>query len=150
MPLLPTRIFNRKDRVPRRFRRELKKDAALVLEERRPGKLLIQTVIGPNGHRTLTTEAFSACLLVSRKRLLLATTSGRRVNLPLDDAEDLRWRHLFVRTPMPELLAISYNAVHLEEGWEGLWEFRVNTENAQKIKEILLKAGLQKGSAEKR
>jgi hypothetical protein len=141
-----SRLFTRRGKIPRKYRRELEEEDIIFSAERIPGKLLIETINGPHGHTTLSTEAITGCLVITHSRIFWSTTRKHLVNLPLNDPEDFRYLSLHVRTSMPTLLAISYNAIDMLEGWEGVWEFRFNIPDTQKTCETLLGLGLKQGT----
>ncbi|MCK9175129.1 MAG: hypothetical protein M0O96_07620 [Desulforhopalus sp.] len=71
---------------------------------------------------------------------------GHLANLQGDAPEEFRYLSLHVHTPMPNLLAISCNAIDIQKGREGAWKFRFNIPNTQKTFETLLRPGLRKGA----
>ncbi len=141
-----SRLFTRRGKIPHKYRRELQEEDIVFSAERIPGKLLIETINGPHGHSNLSTEEITGCLIITSSRLFWSTTRRHLVNLPFNDPEDFRYRSLHVRTSMPNLLAISYNAIDMLEGWEGVWEFRFTIPDPQKTCETLLRLGLKQGT----
>ncbi len=72
------------------------------------------------------------------------TYGKRQINVPV---EDPKVANLYVDAPKGQRLCISFESSHFREGWEGVIEFRFNTEKALLFRDAIISIGAQWGNA---
>jgi len=116
----------------------------VLSDEGMAGVFVTQKVRGPGKRYRHRKEGFSGCLAITKVRVICCTFGKRQINIAVDDA---RMAHLFVDTPEDTKLSISFESSNFRDGWEGVIEFRFNTEKANPFRDTLVRFGAQPGTA---
>jgi len=130
--------------VPMKIRPVLEEEGIVLADEGIAGTLVMRNIKGPGRRFIHRREGFLGCLLVTSRRLLACSFGKRQINIALDDP---RLGDIYLRQTGFDRLAISFEAAHFREGWQGVMEFRFKTEKASDFNDKLLSLGLSKGTA---
>lgn len=130
--------------IPGKLRPVLELEGVVVLDEGMAGWFVTTHVNGPGKLFRQRTEGFSACLAVTRVRVVCYTCGKRQINISV---EDPKIANLYVDTPAEQKLCLSFESSIFREGWQGVIEFRFNTDKAHSFREALLAIGAQQGTA---
>jgi hypothetical protein len=134
----------RAGRIPRRWREELEREAPLLADEGLPGRFIAVDVRGPGRIWKHRSEGFSGWLAVSRARFVAYSYRRRQVHIALNDP---RITELHVDLLEDDWFALSFQSGRFREDWTGVLELRYRTVKARQIRDALLTAGAQPGSA---
>ena len=126
--------------VPGKLRPILEQEQIVVLDEGMDGKFIAKNVVGPGKRYRNRSEGFSGCLAVTRQRALCYTYWKRQINISVDDP---KIAHLHVQVPADGLLTLSFESSLYREGWQGIIEFRFQTEQAIEFRSALMSMGAQ-------
>lgn len=130
--------------VPKKIRPILEAEGIVVLDEGMGGRFVTKNVKGPGKRYRHRSEGFSGFLAVTKKRVICYTYGKRQINMSV---EDHRLSELYVSAPDEETLSISFESSVFREGWEGVIEFRFDTEKAIQFRDALGALGAGQGSA---
>lgn len=130
--------------VPKILRPVLEKEGVVVFDEGIGGWFVTKHVKGPGKRYRHRTEGFSGCLAVTMVRVVCYTYGKRQINISV---EDPKIANLYVDTPKEKKLCLSFESSNYREGWEGVIEFRFNTDKALLFRDALIAIGAQQGTA---
>lgn len=126
--------------IPKKLRRVLEQEGIVVLDEGIGGRFVTKHVNGPGKRYRHRLEAFSGCLAVTKARVVCYTYAKRQINISV---EDPGMANLYVETPGEQKLCLSFESSNFQEGWQGVIEFRFNTDKAYQFRDALLSIGAQ-------
>jgi hypothetical protein len=129
---------------PKKLLPVLQQEGVVILDEGMGGWFIASNVNGPWRRYRHRTEGFSGCLAVTKERVVCYTYGKRQMNISVRDP---KINNLHVDLPNRQQLSISFESGTLREGWQGVIEFRFNTEKAILFREALLAVGAQQGTA---
>lgn len=130
--------------VPKKIRPVLEQEGFVVLDEGIGGWFVTKNVKGPGRRYRYRTEGFSGCLAVTKVRVICYTYGKRQINISV---EDPKIANLYVDTPEEQKLCLSFESSNFREEWEGVIEFRFNTEKALLFRDALITIGAQQGTS---
>ncbi|MEE4295058.1 MAG: hypothetical protein V2J20_00390 [Wenzhouxiangella sp.] len=130
--------------VPKKLRPVLEQEGVVVLDEGIGGWFIAKNVNGPGKRYRHRTEGFSGCLVVTKVRVACYTYGKRQINISV---EDPRIANLYVDSPQEQKLCLSFESSIFREDWEGVIEFRFNTDKAIQFRDALIATGAQQGSS---
>jgi hypothetical protein len=131
--------------IPVKARPVLEAEEIVVSDEGMSGWLVTRDVTGPGRRYRQRREGFSGCLVITGKRLICFTHGKRQINVSVNDP---RLSALVVNAPDDQTLSISFESSLFQEGWQGIIEFRFNTEKAQRFQDVLGALGARKAAPE--
>lgn len=82
--------------------------------------------------------------MVAQKRVICYTYGKRQINISV---EDPIIANLYVEILKEEKLCLSFESSDFREGWNGVVDFRFNTDKALSFPDALVKIGAQQGTA---
>jgi hypothetical protein len=130
--------------IPRKLRPVLEEEGVVVLDEGMGGAFVATHVNGPGKRFRHRSEGFSACLAVTKVRVICFTYGKRQINIGVNDP---KVENLWVECPDDNKLCVSFESSVFREGWEGVIEFRFNTDKAIQFRDALVAIGAQEGTA---
>lgn len=130
--------------IPRKLRPVLEEEQIVVADEGMGGWFISRNVKGPGKRFSHRREGFSGCLVVTQKRIVCFTYGKRQINIAVDDP---KISGIFVSIPQPEIFSISFESSAFRDGWQGIMEFRFNTEHALEFHDAISSLGAQQGAA---
>jgi hypothetical protein len=130
--------------VPKKLLPLLKQEGIVVSDEGMSGLFLAKNVNGPRRRYRHRSEGFSGCLVVTKERVICYTYGKRQINISVKDP---KIANLYVDNSKEEKLCLSFESSDFREGWNGLIEFRFNTNKANQFREALIEIGAQQGAA---
>ena len=130
--------------MPRRWRTELEREAPLIADEGVPGRFIARDVRGPGRIWKHRREGFSGWLAVTGKRFVAYSYGRRQVHIALDDP---RMAELYVDLPETDWLVLTFDSGRFRDDWSGIFELRFRTTEARRLRDALLSAGAQTGTA---
>jgi hypothetical protein len=131
--------------VPKKLRPVLEQEGVIVFDEGIGGWFLTKRVSAPGKRYSHRKEGFSGFLAVTKVRVVCYTYGKRQINISV---EDPKIANLYVDTPEEKRLCLSFESSKFREGWEGVMEFRFNTDKALLFRDALVAIGAQQGTAE--
>jgi hypothetical protein len=132
--------------VPKRVRPVLEKEGIVVWDEGMKGHFITKDLKAPGRRSIHRSEGFSGWLAITQQRILCYTYRKRQINISIDDP---KLSELFVCTPDPQTLSLSFESSVFREGWQGVVEFRFQAEKALQFADVLGSLGARHGAAEK-
>ncbi len=129
--------------IPKKLLPLLEQEGIVVSDEGMNGRFITRHVSGPGKRYRHRSEGFSGCLVVTKKRVICYTYGKCQINISV---EDPKIANLYIGIPKEEL-CLSFESSVFREGWDGLIEFRFNTNKAHQFYEALSKIGAQQGTA---
>jgi hypothetical protein len=130
--------------VPKKLLPVLEQEGIVVLDEGMGAWMVTKHVDGPGKRYRQRSEGSSACLAVTRARVVCYTYGKRQINISVKDP---KMSKLFVDTPREQELCLSFESSDFQEGWRGVIEFRFNTDKALLFRDALVAIGAQQGTA---
>jgi hypothetical protein len=130
--------------VPRQLLPVLEQEGIIVIDEGMKGCLIAKHIDGPKKRYRKRSECFSACLALTKERIVCYTYWKRQINI---STKDPKIAELYVDAPREQKLSISFESSIFREGWEGVMEFCFHTEKALLFRDALLSIGVQQGTA---
>ncbi len=130
--------------IPRKFLPVLEKEGIVVSDEGINGWFLTKHVNGPGKRYRQRSEGFSGCLAVTKERVVLYTYGKRQINISVKDP---RIADLYVDVPKDRRISVSFESSAFRQGWEGVMEFRFDTEKALQFRDALVSIGARQGAA---
>ena len=130
--------------VPKKSLTRLEQEGIVVSDEGMGGCFIAKHVNGPGKRYRHRSEGFSGCLVVTKERVICYTYGKRQINIFV---EDPKIENLYVDILKEEKLRLSFESSDFREGWNGLIEFRFNTNKAHQFREALIEIGAQQGAA---
>jgi hypothetical protein len=130
--------------VPKRLLPVLQQEGIVILDECMCGSLVMTNVDGPYKRYRHRSEFFLGCLAITEQRLVCYTLWKRQMNISV---EDLKLKNLYVDLLSQDKLSISFESSCFREGWQGIIEFRFQTDKAPQFRDALLAIGAQQGAA---
>jgi hypothetical protein len=130
--------------VPKKLHTLLEQEGIVVSDEGMGGCIITKYVNGPGKGYRHRSEGFSGCLVVTQERVICYTYGKRQINISV---EDPKIANLYVDMLKEEQLCLSFESSNFREGWNGLIEFRFNTNKAHQFREALIEIGAQQGAA---
>lgn len=130
--------------VPKKLRCVLDHEGIVVLDEGIGGWFVTQHVNGPGKRYRHRQEGFSGWLVLTNVRFLCYTFGKRQISIFV---EDPGIANLYVDSPSEQKLSLSFESSDFREGWQGIIEFRFNTDKAVLFRDALVAIGAQKGAA---
>ncbi len=130
--------------VPKQLRPVLEQEGMVVCDEGIGGRLVTKHVDGPGKRYRNRTEGFSGCLVITKERVVCYTYGKRQINISI---EDPKIANLYVDTPDKNSLWLSFESSSFREGWDGVIEFRFNTDKALLFRDALIAIGAQQTTA---
>lgn len=131
--------------VPRRMRLVLENEGLVVWDEGMRGRFITNDLKAPGRRSIHRSEGFSGWLAITQQRVLCYTYRKRQINISIDEP---KLSELYVCTPDPEKLSLSFESSVFREGWQGVVEFRLQTEKALQFADVLGSLGARHGAAE--
>lgn len=129
--------------IPKRLLSILENEGIVIFDEGISGWFVTRDVKGPRKRYWHRSEGFSGWLAITKKRVICFTYWKRQMNISV---EDPRISKLHVNAPNEQTLSISFDSSVFRDGWEGIIEFRFNTEKAQKFQDVLTCLGAQQSA----
>ena len=126
--------------IPKKLRPILDAEQIVVADEGMGGWLICKDVKGPKKRFIKSTQGFSGCLVVTKKRIVCFTYRKRQINIAVDDPKISK---IFVGIPKEELLSVSFESSAFRDGWRGIMEFRFKTTKASEFRDVLRSFGAQ-------
>ena len=130
--------------VPKKLFSLLEQEGIVVSDEGMGGRFIAKHVNGPGKRYRHRSEGFSGCLVVTKERVICYTYGKRQINISVKDP---KIDNLYVDISKEEKLSISFESSDFREGWNGLIEFRFNTNKAHQFRGALIEIGAQQGAA---
>ncbi|MGB5444347.1 MAG: hypothetical protein WBM99_02480 [Psychromonas sp.] len=130
--------------VPKNLLSLLHNEGIVVSDEGMSGWFIAKHVNGPRKRYRHRTEGFSGCLVVTQERVISYTYGKRQINISVSDP---KIANLYVDILNEDKLCLSFESSDFREGWDGLIEFRFNTNRAHQFREALIEIGVQQGTA---
>lgn len=130
--------------IPKKVLPVLEGEGIVISDEGMGGWFIAKNVKGPGKRFVRRSEGLSACLVITKKRVISYTYHKRQINIAIDDP---RISHLYFTASNDTTLSISFESSVFQEGWEGVIEFRFKTEKASQFLDVLTSIGAQKGHA---
>jgi len=131
--------------VPKRVRLVLANEGIVVWDEGMRGRFITNDLKAPGRRSIHRSEGFSGWLAITQQRVLCYTYRKRQINISIDDP---KLSELFVCTPDPQTLSLSFESSVLREGWQGVVEFRFHTEKALQFADVLGSLGARHDAAQ--
>ncbi len=128
--------------IPKKLRPILENEGIVIFDEGMGGWFITKNVKGPGKRYRCRAEGFSGCLVITKKRIICFTYWKRQINISV---EDPKLSKLYVNVPRWQTLSISFESSVFLDGWEGVIEFRFNTDKALKFQEVLRSLGAKDG-----
>ncbi len=129
--------------VPRQLRPVLEQEGIVVCDEGIGGRFVAKHVNGPGKRYRHRTEGFSGCLVITKSRVICYTYGKRQINISVDDP---KIANLYVDTPDEQSLWLSFESSNFRAEWNGVIEFRFNTDEALLFRDALVAIGAQQGT----
>lgn len=129
--------------IPKKLRPALEREGVIVSDEGIGGLLVLKHVNGPRKRYRHRTEAFSGCLVVTKSRVICYTYGKRQINISVEDPKLV---NLYVNTTNEQKLFLSFESSNFRTGWEGVIEFRFNTDKVFLFYDTLVALGAQQGT----
>ena len=130
--------------VPKKLLPLLEQEGIVISDEGMGGWFITKHVNGPGKRYRHRSEGFSGCLVITKKRVICYTYGKRQINISV---EDPKIANLYVDILKEEKLSLSFESSDLRQGWNGVIEFRFNTDKAHQFREALITIGAQQGAA---
>ncbi len=130
--------------VPKNLLPVLEREGIVVADEGMGGWFITKHVNGPGKRYRHRSEGFSGCLVITKERVIGYTYGKRQINISV---EDPKIANLYVDILKGEQLSLSFESADFREGWNGVIEFRFNTDKAHRFSEALMEVGAQQGTA---
>jgi len=130
--------------VPKKLLPLLEQEGIVISDEGMGGWFITKHVNGPGKRYRHRSEGFSGCLVITKKRVICYTYRKRQINISV---EDPKIANLYVDILKEEKLSLSFESSDFRQGWNGVIEFRFNTDKAHQFREALLTIGAQQGAA---
>ena len=130
--------------VPKKLSPVLEQEGVVVFDEGIGGWFVTKHVNSPRKRYHHRTEGFSGCLAVTKARVACYTFGRCQINISVKDPNIA---NLHVDTPKEQKLCLSFESSVFREGWEGVIEFRFNTDKALLFRDALVAIGAQQGTA---
>lgn len=130
--------------VPKKLLPVLEQEEIVVLDEGMGGWFVTKQVDGPGKRYRHRSEGFSGCLAVTKARVVCYTYGKRQINISVNDPKMTK---LYVDISKGHKLCLSFESSDFREGWQGVIEFRFNTDKAIQFCEALVAIGAQQGAA---
>lgn len=131
--------------VPRRVRPVLEDEGIVVCDEGMRGRLITNNLQAPGKRNLHRSEGFSGWLAITRQRIICHTYRKRQINISVDEP---KISELHVSTPDLQTLSLSFESSVFRERWQGVVEFRLQTEKAPQFANVLRSLGARHGEAE--
>jgi hypothetical protein len=122
----------------------LEQEELVVMDEGIGGWFVTQHVKGPGKRYRHRSEGFVGSLAVTRERVICYTFRKPQINIAVKDPKVSK---LYVDAASENKLCVSFDSAHFREGWEGVIEFRFNTDKAFRFRDALIAIGAQHGTA---
>ncbi len=129
--------------VPEKLLPLLEQEGIVVSDEGISGWFIAKHVNAPGKRYRHRSEGFSGCLVLTRERLICYTYGKRQINISVKDPKTA---NLYVDIPKKDKLCLSFESSDFREGWNGIIEFRFNTNKAHQFREALIEIGVQPGN----
>lgn len=130
--------------VPKQLRPVLEQEGIVVCDEGIGGRFVAKHVDGPGKRYRNRTEGFSGYLVITKERVVCYTYGKRQINISIDDP---KIANLYANTPDEKSLWLSFESSNFREGWDGVIEFRFNTDKALLFRDALIAIGAQQAAA---
>jgi hypothetical protein len=130
--------------VPRTILSLLEREGVVVLDEGMGGWFVTKHVDAWGKRYRHRSEGFSGCLAVTKARVVCYTYGKRQIDISV---ENPKMKNLYVDAPKEQTLCLSFESSDFREGWQGVIEFRFNTDKAPLFRDALLAFGARKGVA---
>jgi hypothetical protein len=130
--------------IPRKLRPVLEKEGIVVSDEGIGGWFVTKHVNGPGKRYRHRSEGFTGCFAITKERVVCYTYWKRQINISIKDP---KIPDLYVDVPKEQRLSVSFESSAFREGWEGVIEFRFDTEKAHLFRNALVSIGAQQGAA---
>ena len=130
--------------IPKRLLPVLEQEEIVVLDEGMGGWFVTKHVDGPGKRYRHRAEGFSGCLAVTKARVVCYTYGKRQINISVKDPKMTK---LYVDISKEQKLCLSFESSDFRKGWQGVIEFRFNTDKAVQFCEALVAIGAQQGAA---
>jgi len=130
--------------VPKKLFSVLEQEGVVVSDEGMGGWFVTKHVNGPGKRYRHRSEGFSGCLVVTKERVICYTYGKRQINISVGDP---KIANLYVDILKEGKLCLSFESADFREGWNGVIEFRFNTDKAHRFREALMEVGAQQGTA---
>ncbi|MDZ7830304.1 MAG: hypothetical protein U5L07_00975 [Desulfobacterales bacterium] len=131
--------------IPKKLRPVLENEGIVVFDEGIGGWFVTKHVNGPGKRYRHRTEGFSGCLVITKVRAVCYTYGKRQINISVKDP---KIANLYVDMPEEQTLSLSFESSNFREGWEGVIEFRFNTDKALLFRDAFIAIGAQGTSAD--
>lgn len=131
--------------IPKKIRPALETEGIVAADEGMGGWFVAKNVKGPKKRYIRRREGFVGCLVITRKRIVCYTFGKRQMHISVDDPAIA---DLCADLPEKEILAVSFDAGRFRSGWQGILEFRFNTDQADRLYQALTAAGVRPGRAD--
>jgi hypothetical protein len=131
--------------VPKRVRLVLENEGLVVWDEGMRGRFITNDLKAPGRRSIHRSEGFSGWLAITRQRIICHTYGKRQINIAVDEP---RITELHVSTPDLQTFSLSFESSVFREGWQGVVEFRLQTEKAPQFANVLRSLGARHGEAE--
>lgn len=140
---LSYRLF-RLGAIPKKWRQPLAQEGIVICDEGMPGWFIAKDVKGPGKRYRRRAEGFSGCLVITNQRVLCFTYWKRQINI---STQDPSLSALQVAVPKANTLSISFESATFRTGWQGVLDYRFQTDQAQAFHEALTACGAQQAAA---
>ena len=131
--------------ISKKVQTVLEQEGVVVLDEGIAGWFVAKHVNGPGKRFRHRAEGFSGYLAVTKERVVCYTYGKRQINISVKDS---KIANLYVDTPDKNKLCLSFESSNFRDGWQGVIEFRFNTDKSQQFRDALLAIGVRQGTAE--
>lgn len=126
--------------IPKSMRPALEAEGIVVADEGMGGWFITKDVKAPGKRYIKRSEGFSGCLVITKNRIICYTYAKRQINIAVDDP---KVSYFHVSIPKTETFSLSFESSHFRDRWEGVIEYRFNTEKAQQFFEAFKSLGAQ-------
>jgi hypothetical protein len=130
--------------IPKTLRPVLEREGVVALDEGIRGWFLAKHVNGPGKRYRQRVEGFSACLAVTKARVVCYTCGKRQISIAVKDPGIA---NLYVDAPTENMLCLSFESSDFRKGWQGVIVLRFATEKALLFREALVAIGARQGDA---
>jgi len=128
--------------IPKKLRPLLEQEGIVVSDEGISGWFIAKHINAPGKRYRHRSEGFSGCLVVTKERVICYTYGKCQINISVKDP---KIANLYVAILKGEKLCLSFESSDFREGWNGLIEFRFNTNKAHQFHEALIEIGTRQG-----